>query len=210
MREVHSSGQRAAAAWSVQCLQPLALAGCLALSSALTFAAQPAAFSPAQVGKIDRLLRLVQQRLDLAPVVAETRWKTMGRIEDDASEQALVDSVKARGQQIGLDTALAARFAIAQIEAGKIIQTARHRHWAADAQQAPKRSGAGDPFKSSPSTEPELGTDMLAAMRDAAPVLRRKGGRELLDARAADLIRVGGADLLAAQAALKPLYDITR
>ena len=49
---------------------------------------------------------------------------------------------------------------------------------------------------------------MLTAARDAAPVLRRRGGRVLLDARAADLIRVGGQDLLAGQAALKPLYEI--
>jgi len=51
---------------------------------------------------------------------------------------------------------------------------------------------------------------MLAAYRDAIIVLSRQGGRSLLDARAADLIRTGGGDLLAAQAALKPLYDLAR
>ena len=49
---------------------------------------------------------------------------------------------------------------------------------------------------------------MLKALRDALSVLRQRGGRSLLDARAADLIHVGGQDLLAGQAALKPLYDI--
>jgi len=56
--------------------------------------------------------------------------------------------------------------------------------------------------------EPELGVPLLKAFRDALGVLRRPRSRALLDARAADLIHVGGPDLLAAQAALKPLYAI--
>jgi hypothetical protein len=59
-----------------------------------------------------------------------------------------------------------------------------------------------------------MGTEVIPVttgsrtLRDAVNVLRRPGGRRLLDARAADLINVGGPDLLAAQAALKPIYDL--
>lgn len=177
------------------------------LASVPAVAQHAQGFSRAQVGRIDRLLQLIQQRLDLAPGIAETRWRTMARIEDSANDQAMVESAKTRSARIGLQPALAVRFTEAQIEAGKIIQTARHRYWAADPALAPQRDKNADAFKSS-SADPEVGPDLLTAVRDAAPVLRRKGGRALLDARAADLIRVGGPDLLAAQAALKPLYDI--
>ena len=172
------------------------------------FAAQNAAgFSPAQVGRIDRLLQLIQKRLELAPTVAETRWKSMSRIEDGHSEQDVIDTARVRAAGLGLDTELAARFARAQIEAGKIIQTARHREWASSPGSAPARDRTANAFQAS-TPEPEFGAAMLAALRDAVPVLRRRGGASLLDARAADLIHVGGQDLLAGQTALKPLYDI--
>ena len=185
-----------------------AIALALIGSAAVPAAAQHAGgFSPLQVGKVDRLLQLVQKRLDLAPGIAELRWRTMARIEDSPSEHAMLEQVRSRSAKIGLDEKFAVRFTEAQIEAAKIIQTARHRQWAADSAGAPTRDKNADAFKSSAS-EPEVGSDMLTAARDAMTVLRRRGGRALLDARAADFIRTGGPDLLAAQAALKPLYEI--
>jgi chorismate mutase len=167
----------------------------------------PSAFTPQQVGRVDRLLQLIQQRLDLAPAIAETRWKKMSRIEDSASELALIDAVRAQSAALRLDRDLAVRFAQAQIDAGKIIQTVRHQQWATAPANAPTRQSATHAWQASTS-EPELGMAMLRAFRDSLDVLRRRGARGLLDARAADLIRVGGSDLLAAQAALKPLYEI--
>jgi chorismate mutase len=164
-------------------------------------------FSPAQVGRVDRLLQLIQQRLELAPKIAETRWKNLSRIEDSASEQAALDATRARAARLGLDTELSARFAQAQIDAGKIIQAARHREWAGDDKLAPARVAVANVFQAS-TPEPEFSVVMLRALRDAAAVLQRPGGRSLLDARAADFIHVGGPDLLAGQAALKPLYDL--
>jgi chorismate mutase len=132
----------------------------------------------------------------------------MSRIEDSMSEQAVIDAVKVRSAKLGVDQELAVRFAQAQIDAGKIIQTVRHRAWATDASQAPARDTAANVFRAS-TPEPEFSIAMLRALRDAAAVLRRPGGRQLLDARAADFIHVGGPDLLAGQAALKPLYDLS-
>jgi len=173
-------------------------------------AAQPAAgFTKAEVARVDRLLRLVQKRLEMAPANAATKWKTMSRIEDSVSEQAVITTARSRSAQLGLDAELAVRFAQAQIEAAKIIQAARHREWAADAGSAPARDVNADSFRAS-TPEPEVEPAMLRALRDASIVLQRRGGRAVLDARAADLIQVGGADLLAGQAALKPLYDIAK
>lgn len=180
-----------------------------AASAASASAAPAAGFTAAQVARVDRALRLIQARLDLAPRTAETRWQNMGRIEDHAAESALLDRAGAQAARLGLDTAFALAFAAAQIEAGKMMQAARHKQWATDSGAAPKREPATTGYKAV-DAEPEISADLLAAARDAAAVLRRPGGRRLLDARAADLIRVGGQDLLAGQVALKPLYDIAR
>jgi len=164
-------------------------------------------FTQAETGRVDRLLRLIQARLDGAPAVAVAKWKSMARIEDGASEETALAAVRARAGALGLEPALAVRFAQAQIDAGKIIQAARHRAWAGDAAGAPARDPRADSFKAT-QPEPEFSAAFLTALRDAAKVLRRPGGRALLDRRAADLIHVGGQDLLAGQAALAPLYDI--
>jgi chorismate mutase len=188
-------------------LRVLAAIGMWALTVPALGAPRAPGFSPAEVGRVDRLLQLIQKRLELAPAIAETRWKTMSRIENSTSEQTGIDAVRARSVKLGLDAELAARFARAQIDAGKIIQTGRHREWAADTRVAPARDTTANVFQAS-TPEPEFSATMLRALRDAVTVLRRRGGRSLLDARAADLIHVGGPDLLAGQAALKPLYDI--
>ena len=185
----------------------LAAIGAWTLAAPGVGAARDPGFSSAEVLRVDRLLQLIQKRLELAPAIAETRWKTMSRIEDGMSEQTVINAVRARSAKLGLDAELATRFAQAQIEAGKIIQTARHREWAADTSVAPARDTAASFYQAS-TPEPELSATMLRALRDAVTVLQRRGGRSLLDARAADLIHVGGSDLLAGQVALKPLYDI--
>ena len=164
-------------------------------------------FSPAQIASVDHLLQFIQKRLEQAPTIAETRWKNMSRIEDAIGEQTVINAVRTQSAKVGLDVELAARFAQAQIDAGKIIQTARHREWGADTGKAPNRDTTVNFFEAS-TPEPAFSTATLHALRDAVSVLRQRGGRTLLDARAADLIHVGGPDLLSGQTALRPLYDI--
>jgi chorismate mutase len=179
----------------------------LAAAAAVTNPPAAAAFTPHEIGRVDELLKLMQERLELAPAIAEMRWKTMSRIEDDGSERALLEAVRRQSAALRLDAELALRFAQAQIDAGKIIQAERHKHWAAEPARSPKRLHVANPLRASTS-EPELGVPLLTAFRDALDVLRRRGARNLLDARAADLIKVGGPDLLAAQAAMRPLYEL--
>lgn len=164
-------------------------------------------FSRADVARIDRLLVLIQKRLEYAPALAEARWRSMSRIEDTASEKQLLDAARQQAATLKLDAELAARFAQAQIDAAKIIQAERHKHWAKAPGAAPAREKASDPLRASVA-EPELDASLLKAWRDALPVLRRPASIGVIDARAADLIHVGGSDLLAAQAALRPLYEI--
>jgi len=101
-----------------------------------------------------------------------------------------------------------ARFAQAQIDAAKIIQTARHREWAAERQQGASPGNRVDPFRATTPGNPNSARRCSAPSATRLPCCGGHGGRSLLDARAADLIQVGGPDLLAGQAALEPLYDI--
>ena len=138
----------------------------------------------------------------------------MTRIEDSEGEQRTLDSVRTRSRRLGIDADAATAFARAQIEAEKSIEAAHHRQWTLDAKTAPARNverGPTDVAYPSSSQQPRTLDDLeLRALRDAMPVLRRAGGRQLLDRRAADVIQIGGNDLIASQMALKPLYDIAR
>lgn len=185
----------------------VAVIGGWALTIRAAAAQRTAGFSTAETARVDQLLKLIQKRLEQSPATAEARWKAMARIEDSASEQAAIDAVRTAAESMRLDPEFAIRFAQAQIDAGKIIQTARHREWAANSTIAPPRQGTAGVFHAS-TPEPAFSRALLRALRDSLAVLRRRGSRGLLDARAADLIHVGGPDLLAGQAALKPLYEI--
>ena len=168
----------------------------------------------ADIARIDDLLRHVQARLDLAPKLAESKWISMTRIEDSEGEEKLLATVRDRSPRLKLEPEFAASFARAQIEAAKSIQASRHRQWALDRATAPPRNvqrGPTDVAWPAPARiDAPFDDRELEALRDAMPVLKRPGGRMLLDARAADLIQVGGADLIASQIALEPLYRIAR
>ena len=171
-----------------------------------------AGFSSADVARVDRLLLLIQRRLEQAPHDAEVKWTSMTRIEDSEGEQRAIESVRSRSARAGVDSAVATAYAQSQIDAVKSIQAARHRQWALDARSAPARNSERAPMEivyQSPKADPALTDAELRALRDALGVLRRVGGRRLLDARAADHIRAGG-DLLAGQTALKPLYAVAK
>ena len=171
-------------------------------------------FSRSDIVRVDRLLAQIQSRLQLAPKSAALRWTSMTRIEDSEGEQRTLDSVRTQSRRLALDADAAVAFGRAQIEAEKSIEAARHRQWTLDAKSAPPRNverGATDvAYPLSTQQLRTLDDAELRALRDALPVLRRAGGRQLLDARAADVIQVGGSDLIASQIALKPLYDIAR
>ena len=174
-------------------------------------APQSSRFNAADISRVDRLLALVQRKLDQAPLVAEAKWASMTRIEDSEGEERAIEEVRTRAARAGVDTIFAVRFARAQIDAGKSIQAARHKQWTIDSKTAPKRTVDRAPAEvayQAPAPITALTDAELRMLRDAAVVLRRQGSRRLLDSRAADLIQVGGADLLASQVALQPLYEL--
>ena len=188
----------------------LGVAVLAAPAAAVDTRTRSAGFSSIDVAHVDRLLLLIQRRLEQAPHAAEVKWTSMTRIEDTEGEQRAINSIRSRSARAGVDPSIAAAYAQSQIDAVKSIHAARHRQWALDAKSAPARNAERAPMDvvyQSPTADPALTDVELRALRDALNVLRRGGGRRLLDTRAADHIRSGG-DLIAGQIALKPLYDV--
>jgi|APHig2749369809_1036254.scaffolds.fasta_scaffold21250_2 chorismate mutase len=80
------------------------------------------------------LLQLMNKRLEVAPLVAKSKWNTKAPINDSIREKTILDSVEARASRMGLDKHFARDFFQAQFEAGKKVQTQLHEKWKKEAQ----------------------------------------------------------------------------
>lgn len=98
-----------------------------ALLMACGFAPTAPAFSPRT--EVSQLLSLQKTRLDVAAPVARSKWNSHAPIDDPAREQAILDDVGARAQQLGIDAQWARGFFQDQFDAGKIVQRDLHRQW---------------------------------------------------------------------------------
>ena len=173
----------------------LLLAGCAA--------PPPAAHD---VGKIDRILTLIGQRLRYMDDVARNKWNSGAAIEDLPREREIIDSLGKQAAGYGLDAGIAREFFRAQIEASKIIQRTRFAEWRAQNQP---------PFKDLPdlrdSIRPALDAltpELMKALAGALPVLRSTSGAALVDARAAIVVAVRASDIAARDEAIAPLVRI--
>jgi len=75
------------------------------------------------------LLTLMNKRLEVAPLVAKSKWNTKTPIDDPGREKIILDSVQAKAHKLGVNEDLARSFFQAQFEAGKIIQRKLHEKW---------------------------------------------------------------------------------
>jgi chorismate mutase len=84
---------------------------------------------------LDRLLRLMEQRLALIHDVARWKWNAGQPITDPEPERGLLQSVVERGRGKGLDSDLLRPFLAAQREAARLVQQADFDRWEANQQQ---------------------------------------------------------------------------
>jgi chorismate mutase len=183
----------------------------LGLVTALLFAcgcATAATFTSADTARVDRLLGLVTERLHVAPDVARTKWNTKAPIEDLPREKQIIDGIAKRSAEYGLDPGAAAAFFTGQIEASKIVQNALHAEWTSQRQPAfAKVADLGQDIR--PLLD-RLTPAMMSALSEALPVMRRPGGRALLQMRSqAILAQAPGGDA-AVRAAMAPLLELSR
>ena len=111
---------------------------------------------------LDRLLRLMEQRLALMHEVARWKWNAGQPITDRQRERELLESVVERGRGKGLDPDRVRPFFAAQMEAARLVQQADFERWQANKQ------------------EPCADTTSLAVLRQRIDDLNR----ELIDALA--------------------------
>lgn len=78
---------------------------------------------------IDRLGRLMQQRLALAADVARSKWNSKASIEDLAREKEIIAALARQGAQLGLAVSWLEKFFQAQIDASKVVQRELHQRW---------------------------------------------------------------------------------
>lgn len=154
--------------------------------------------------KLDRLLTLIDQRLDVATMVAQTKWNSGAPIDDPTREKQILDHLTANLKEA--DTVFARCFFQAQFDAGKMIQHALHVQW---------RAQAHGRFTSPPDLNRDIRpaldriTPLLSnALRQAAPLLQRESAWQYIQRQKLVLIRSDAADIARAQArdeALRPL-----
>ncbi|WP_253273716.1 gamma subclass chorismate mutase AroQ [Collimonas arenae] len=157
---------------------------------------------PADAAKADHLLQLIDQRLDVAPMVAKAKWNSGGAINDPPREQLILDAVTA--QASGLDAVFVRRFFQAQFDASKALQLGLHAQW--------RRQGMGK-FTDAP----DLGRDvrpvldqltpqLIASLHQMQSLLVAPGMRAYIETRSLTLVR-GDIDGLPRRMAVAGLFS---
>lgn len=136
---------------------------------------------------IDRLIDLVRQRLEVAPIVARAKWNSKAPIEDVLREQQVITEAVDRAGVMGIDRRLAESFFRGQIEASKVVQRALHADWAAH--QQPPFAVVADLNADVRPVLDRLTPEMVQALSAAAPTLDHPETRALVESRAATLAR---------------------
>lgn len=135
------------------------------LAVALTLAA-----SLHPVGPLGELTDLAVKRVQVADLVAAAKFGTTQPIDDPAREKQVLDGVRTRSAELGLDPENAARFFRAQIEANKLVQRGLYARWTEHPEEVPQhRPDLGTEVR--PILD-RLTTDILAELKDTEQIRR--------------------------------------
>ncbi|MEH1812507.1 MAG: gamma subclass chorismate mutase AroQ [Nostoc sp.] len=154
---------------------------------------------------VDKLLKLIQQRLLIAHDVARWKWNQKRPIEDLKREQELLLKVRQQATIHSLEPDRVAAFFQAQIEAGKLIQTADFQNW----QKQGIKSFANVPDLNQtlrPSLD-KLNTEFLFALTELTSVLGCPQIKELIQSRSQVIIQGDGIDRQVQNLAISPLLQ---
>ncbi|MGR2738069.1 gamma subclass chorismate mutase AroQ [Billgrantia sp. Q4P2] len=136
---------------------------------------------------IDRMLVMIDERLDVAPLVAQAKWNSGAPIEAPEREAQILDQVTEDAEAAGVDEDFARRFFDKQFEASKQVQRRLHHQWLQEG-----RSTFADPPDLAEEVRPVLDRltpqliESLAAIERIAEV---EGSGRYLERRAAELIQ---------------------
>ncbi|MDR5905618.1 gamma subclass chorismate mutase AroQ [Franzmannia qiaohouensis] len=105
------------------------LAGLVVLLLLAGCQTQPPAPPEQDQAAIDVMLQLVDERLEVAPLVAQSKWNSGAAIEAPEREAQILESVAEEAVAAGIDESFARDFFQQQFEASKQIQRRLHLQW---------------------------------------------------------------------------------
>ncbi|MEH2249382.1 gamma subclass chorismate mutase AroQ [Nostoc sp.] len=175
-----------------------------AQNSGLVQSANPQAITIAdQQLPVDKLLKLIQQRLIIAHDVARWKWNHKRPIEDLKREQELLSKVRQQATTHSLEPDRVARFFKAQIEAGKLIQTVDFQNWQKQGIKSfPNVPDLNQTLR--PSLD-KLNTELVFALTELTPVLGCPQIWELIQSRSQVIIQGDGIDQQVQSLVISPL-----
>jgi chorismate mutase len=133
------------------------------------------------------LMQLIDQRLAIAPMVAQAKWNSGAPIDDPAREKQLLGTLSKQAEAAGLDPVYAQRFFQSQFDAGKLIQTKLHAQWRTDKQ--PPFDAAPDLARDVRPLLDRLTPQLIAALHDVQPMLHAQGMKSELAEQGRQWIR---------------------
>lgn len=162
----------------------------------------------AEQQQLDHLLTLIDQRLNVAAMVAQSKWNSGAPINDPVREQKILDDLTASMSASNVqETLFMRRFFQAQFDAGKIIQLDLHAQW-----RRQQRGRFIDPPDLARDIRPELDrlTPLLIdALHQALPLLRQASVQQYLQQRSLVLVRAD-VDGAVRNEALRVLLEAAR
>lgn len=151
---------------------------------------QKIAISSADARKIDHLLELMDQRLNVAPKVAKSKWNSGAAVDDPKREAQILDGVTAQADALGnLDKAFLRGFFQNQFDAGKIIQRKLLSGWRSTLPNGYKFDDAPDLALEVRPVLDKLTPELIVALRDVVPLLRESVEQAYLAHSAKAIIR---------------------
>lgn len=125
---------------------------------------------PAQVQlrKLDYLLGLMRERLELSRLVAEVKWNRGLPIEDLEREKQFLKSVQQTGQG-ELDPTFLEAFFVAQIQASKELQVALFEQWRSQSLKKIENTTSLEELRA---RLDRVSVELVYAVRDIQPTLR--------------------------------------
>ncbi|QRX82436.1 gamma subclass chorismate mutase AroQ [Glaciimonas sp. PAMC28666] len=170
----------------------LTLSACQAYSPTLQDGAKSerSVISPADAKKIDYLLGLMDQRLNVASKVAKSKWNSGAAVDDPQREVQILDGVTAQAATLGgVDGEIVRAFFQNQFDAGKIMQRDLLAGWRNTLPPAYKFQDAPNLALEVRPVLDKLTPELIAALREVTPLLPISGARAYLSRSSMTLIR---------------------
>ncbi|MQQ99613.1 gamma subclass chorismate mutase AroQ [Glaciimonas soli] len=127
--------------------------------------------SASESQKIDHLLMLINQRLEVAVVVAKAKWHSGAAIDDPLREASILNAVAAQARATSdLDSVFVRGFFQDQFDAGKIIQQHLISGWRQNPPSTP--FDVPDLARDVRPVLDQLNPQLITALQDSRPLLK--------------------------------------